>query len=78
MNATHQAAHRQIEARRAKLPFVIAIRIKRHDFVRVTGMTQDMRDGTVYRCAATAPLEMERTRVADTRQHEPVPNLGEL
>src|SRR5271169_3897047 len=39
--ATHQAAHRQVKTRRTKLSFVVTIWVERHDFVLMTGMTQD-------------------------------------
>jgi hypothetical protein len=44
----------------------------------MTGMAQNMRDGTVYGCSAPALLVVEATGVADTSEYQPMSNSIEM
>src|SRR5581483_7943400 len=74
-DTAHQAAHGQVEARRAVLALVVTVRREFEDFSRLTTVPQDVCHGTVHAgIAATALFIVEATRVSHAGEHPPMPD----
>ena len=72
-NAPHQAADREIEARRAVLPLVIAVGRELQNLRRFAAVAQNMRRRPVnLGISPAALLVMESARVSDAGQHQSV------
>ena len=75
MHRAHEASDRQVEAGRAELPLVVAVRRERLQLSGRVRMPQDVREGAVDgRVVPPGPLKGERRIVADAGQYEPVPD----
>ena len=69
--SSHQASHREIEAWRAELPFIVPPRGKVVDFEFSSAMFKNVADGAVdLRIASTAFLVSHLARIADAGQNQ--------
>src|SRR5690242_8461982 len=75
VRCTRKATYRKIETRRAILALIVPVGREVHSPIRLAGVLQDVRDGTIdVSVALAATLVGKRPGITQTAQHEPVPN----